>query len=143
MSFQKKIFINLPSKDLEASKRFALGLGLKKKFEGSGEMQTVVFVYADNILIMYHAHPTWERWLFEGRKTADAHSTTQALLTLSAESAEEVESMVSKAVDAGGRRGPQMAPDNDQYGMYSRSVEDPDGHVFEIVYASKGCCMGA
>jgi len=55
-------------------------------------------------------------------------------VSVSAESPEEVESMIAKAVEAGGKKGPNMLPDGGEYGMYSRTVVDPDGHVFEVVY---------
>ncbi|EEP78371.1 predicted protein [Uncinocarpus reesii 1704] len=139
MSPGKAIYINLPSKDLEASKRFAIGLGLTFNKTWCNDMKTLAFTYTDSIQFFYHDHSTWEKWLFQGRKTADAHTTTQALLTLAAESQEQVDSIVQKAVEAGGKRGPNMVPEGADWGMYSRSVEDPDGHVFEIVYSSHSC----
>ncbi|KAI1916009.1 hypothetical protein LOZ53_000917 [Ophidiomyces ophidiicola] len=142
MSSPRVVYINLPSKDIDASKRFASALGLIKKFDGGRDgMRSASFAYSDSVHIFYHSHETWERWLFQGRKTADAHQVTQSLISLGAESPEEVESLVGKAIGAGGKRGPRMVPEEEKWGMYSRTVEDPDGHVYEIVYSShQGDC---
>jgi predicted lactoylglutathione lyase len=54
------------------------------------------------------------------------------LLCLSADSRESVDSTVERAVAAGGAADPAAKQD---YGvMYGRSVADPDGHIWEIMW---------
>jgi predicted lactoylglutathione lyase len=54
------------------------------------------------------------------------------LLCLSADSRETVDAAVQRAVNAGGTADPSAKQD---YGvMYGRSVADPDGHIWEIMW---------
>jgi predicted lactoylglutathione lyase len=54
------------------------------------------------------------------------------LLCLSADSRESVDSTVERAVMAGGSADP--SPEQDYGVMYGRSVADPDGHLWEIMW---------
>lgn len=62
--------------------------------------------------------------------------------SISADSREAVNKIVAAAIEAGGKRGPDMAPDMEKYGLYSRSVEDTEGHVYEIVFMDETACQG-
>ena len=64
-------------------------------------------------------------------KFSDDHQTTEVLTCLSASSKEEVQELVRKALDAGGK--PWKEPIA-QEGMYGHSFQDPDGHVWEIMH---------
>jgi predicted lactoylglutathione lyase len=55
----------------------------------------------------------------------------QVLNALSVESREEVDEWVEKALTAGGR---EAKPARDLGFMYSRDVEDPDGHIWEVLW---------
>ena len=63
---------------------------------------------------------------------ADAKVGSQVLLALSAQSRESVDSTVEHAVAAGGTADP--SPKQDYGVMYGRSVADPDGHIWEIMW---------
>ena len=52
-------------------------------------------------------------------------------MALSADSREEVDSLVEKALAAGGRPWKDTL---EQGPMYERSFRDPDGHVWEVIY---------
>jgi predicted lactoylglutathione lyase len=54
------------------------------------------------------------------------------LICISADSREDVDGMVTKAIDAGGTADP--TPTQDYGFMYGRSFEDPDGHIWEIMW---------
>lgn len=58
-------------------------------------------------------------------------------VSISAESKEAVDKLVAAAIEAGGKRGPDMAPEMENHGVYSRSVEDTEGNVYEIVFIDK------
>ena len=51
-------------------------------------------------------------------------------MALSAESREEVDRMIKKALDAGGGEGREP---QDHGWMYGRSFEDIDGHLWEVI----------
>jgi hypothetical protein len=68
---------------------------------------------------------------FTTKELADPRAQTEAILALSAESREEVDTLVEKALAAGG----SPAGDPSDLGfMYSRSFQDPDGHHWEAFW---------
>jgi predicted lactoylglutathione lyase len=69
---------------------------------------------------------------FTTKAIPDARATCQVLLCVSAESRAEVDSMVERAEAAGGAMDP--GPKQDHGFMYGRSFEDPDGHVWEVMW---------
>ena len=58
-------------------------------------------------------------------------AVTEALLCLSCDSREAADSLVAKAVAAGGRT---PRPAQDHGFMYGHGYDDPDGHLWELVY---------
>ena len=56
----------------------------------------------------------------------------QVLLCLSADDRAEVSGLVDKATAAGGKADP--TPEQDHGFMYGRSFEDPDGHIWEVMW---------
>jgi predicted lactoylglutathione lyase len=69
---------------------------------------------------------------FTSKTIADARETTEVLICISADSREEVDTTVAKASAAGGRADP--GPKQDHGFMYGRSFEDPDGHIWEVMW---------
>ncbi|AND67856.1 glyoxalase [Dyella thiooxydans] len=125
----KLIFINLPVKDLERSKAFyeALGAGNNPAFSDD---TAACMVFSDTIHAMLLTHEKWRQ--FTSKPIVDAHANAQVLLCLSADSRDEVSSLVAKASSAGGKADPTPVQD---YGfMYGRSFEDPDGHIWEVMW---------
>lgn len=123
-----KIFINLPVKDLEASRAFYTALGYTINEQFSNEMAACV-VISEEIYVMILTHPFFKG--FTNKEIADSTKTTEVLNCLSAESRDEVDELVRKARTAGGviPREPQ-----DMGFMYSHAFEDVDGHIWEVVY---------
>jgi predicted lactoylglutathione lyase len=60
---------------------------------------------------------------------------TETLLALVVAKKEDVDKMVEGGADKGGKRDPTKLPEME--GHYGRSVEDPDGHIWEV-----GCMTG-
>lgn len=122
------IFVNLPVKDLERSKEFftALGYSFNPQFtdENAG-----CLVISDTIYAMLLTEPFFKT--FTKKDIADSTRTTEAIVGLSADSKEEVDRLVDKALAAGGQ--PSMET-NDQGFMYGRSFQDPDGHLWEVFW---------
>jgi len=54
------------------------------------------------------------------------------LICLSADSRDEVDTTLAKATAAGGKADP--GPQQDYGFMYGRSFEDPDGHIWEMMW---------
>ena len=125
----KMIFVNLPVTDLACSRRFleALGAANEPKFTDD---TAACMVLSDSIFVMLLTHDKFRQ--FTPRPIADPAQGSQVLLCLSAESREQVDSTVETAVSAGGTADP--APKQDYGVMYGRSVADPDGHIWELMW---------
>ena len=124
----RKIFVNLPVKDLTKSREFFGKLGFSFNPQFSND-EGACMVISDDIYAMLLTHPKFKQ--FSPNPIADATKSTEVLTCLSCESRGEVESLVQKAVAAGGRtfRAPQ------DYGfMYGNSFQDPDGHIWELMW---------
>jgi len=65
------------------------------------------------------------------RDIADATTSMETILALGVETKDRVEELVDQALASGGR----PANDTDDQGfMYERSFQDPDGHIWEVLY---------
>jgi len=72
---------------------------------------------------------------FTSKRLADANASTEVLVCLTCESREEVDSLVAKAVAAGGSA-PRESKDHGF--MYGHGFEDLDGHIWELVHMEPG-----
>ena len=126
----RQIFVNLPVDDLERAKAFYVHLGFEINPQFSDEKAACIVV-SDTIYVMLLTRPFFET--FTSKKVADATETTEVLVCLSAASREEVDSLAEKAVAAGGTT---PRPAQDHGFMYQHGFEDPDGHIWELVFMS-------
>ena len=125
----KMIFVNLPARDLRASTAFYVALGGKLNPQFSGD-QASCLMFSDAISVMLLTHDHYRQ--FTKRPIGDARRESQALLALSAENRDAVNGTLAQATAAGGRADPN--PAQDRGFMFGRSVEDPDGNVWEIMW---------
>lgn len=124
----RMIFVNLPVKDLEASKRFFGQLGFE--FNPQFTDHTAACMEVDqNIFVMLLTEQRFRDFIND--EIADATRTTEVLTCLSADSREQVDEVVTKAIEAGGR---PWKPALDEGPMYGGSFQDLDGHVWELLY---------
>ena len=125
----KMIFVNLPVTDLAASEKFYVALGCEKNPQFSDENATSM-VWSDQITFMLLKRDYFAT--FTPRPIADPKAAVGVFLALSADSREDVDAVIERTGAAGGKadtREPQ-----DLGFMYQRTVEDPDGHTFEIAH---------
>ena len=125
---QQMIFVNLPVRDLEASKAFfgALGYAFNPTFT---DENAACMIVSDSIFVMLLMETFFAQ--FTPLPISDARIRTEVITCLSAESRAAVDALVDKAVRAGARE-PQPARD---YGfMYQRGFQDLDGHLWEIAH---------
>ena len=129
----RMIFVNLPVGDLERSKRFyaAIGAANEPKFTDD---TAAMMSFSTEINVMLLTHAKWAD--FTPKTIPDARTSAQVLLALSADSRADVDALVDKAGAAGGT--PDPVPTQD-YGemMYGRSFEDPDGHIWEVMWMAQ------
>jgi predicted lactoylglutathione lyase len=124
----RMIFVNLPVKSVEASRRFfgALGFTFNAQFS---DANTASMVIEENIVAML-----LEEERFQGFITGQISDTAkgkEVLIALSCASRAEVEETQAKAIAAGAR--PWMPPQDHGF-MYGTSFQDLDGHVWELVW---------
>ena len=125
----RMIFVNLPVRDLAASTVFYVALGGSLNPQFSGEHSScLMFSEAIGVMLLTHTHYRQ----FTQRPIGDARRESQALLALSVDNRQAVDATLERVVAAGGRPDPNPAQDHGF--MYGRSVEDPDGNVWEIVW---------
>lgn len=125
----KVIFVNLPVHDLAASTAFYIALGGEVNAQFSDEQAKSV-MFSDAIGVMLMTHDRYRR--FTQRPIGDARRESRALLTLSVDRRDAVDATLARAVAAGGRADPN--PPQDHRFMLNRSVEDPNGYIWEIMW---------
>lgn len=124
----RKIFVNLPVKDLDKSTDFFKKLGFTFNAQFTDETAACM-VISEDIYAMLLTEPKFK--IFTPKEIADTSKTTEVLTCLTADSREEVDRLAEAALAAGGRE-PRPAQD---YGfMYGRSFEDLDGHIWELAW---------
>lgn len=121
------IFVNLPVKDLAKSRTFfeELGFGFNEQFTDD---TAACLVIDENIFAMLLTEAKFKEFI--NGEIADP-STTETLLAVSVESRDGVDEVANKALAAGGK---DWKPPLEQGPMYSRSFQDPDGHVWEVMH---------
>ena len=134
----KMVFINLPITDLARSIAFyeALGGTINPKFSDEA---SACMVFSETIHVMLLTHDKYRN--FTSRPIADARATSATLIALSFDSRDEVNATIDLAVAAGGQADPN--PKQDHGFMFGRSVQDPDGHVWEIFWMDPAAAGGA
>ncbi|MDB5713532.1 MAG: lactoylglutathione lyase [Sphingomonadales bacterium] len=123
------IFINLPVTDLPRATAFYESIGAKKN-EMFCDSTASCMVFSDTIFAMLLTHEKFSQ--FTSKKIVGATTSCEVMLCLSAESRDAVDALVNKATKAGGAGDP--TPTQDYGFMYGRSFEDPDGHIWEVVW---------
>ena len=124
----KQIFINLAVKDLQKSMDFYTALGFRNNPQFSDDSGKCM-VWSDNIFVMILTHEKFTS--FATKPIADTKSNVAGLFSLSVDSIDEVNSIVNNGVKAGGTEPNEMR----DYGfMQQRTIEDPDGHTWEVFY---------
>jgi predicted lactoylglutathione lyase len=123
-----QIFVNLPVKDLNRSITFFTKLGYTFNEQFTNENATCMII-TENIYAMLLVEPFFKT--FTKKDICDTTRHIEAIIALSADSREAVDDLANKAIEAGAV---EPKPVQDQGFMYTRSFEDPDGHLWEIFY---------
>ncbi len=125
---QPMIFVNLPVRDLDASRAFFAALGFTFNPQFSNE-QGACMVVSDSIFVMLLVEPFFQT--FTTTPISDARAQTEVITCLSAGSRQAVDAQVDKAIAAGGS---EPMPARDLGFMYQRGFQDLDGHLWEIAW---------
>jgi predicted lactoylglutathione lyase len=124
----KQIFINLAVNDVLKSMQFYTALGFTNNPQFSDD-QGKCMVWSDTIFVMLLSHVKFAS--FATKPIADTKSKLAGLFSLSVESEDVVNQLMEKGIKAGGIE-PHETRD---YGfMLQRTIEDFDGHTWEIFF---------
>lgn len=124
----KQIFINLVVKDLQKSMKFYLALGFSNNPQFSDDTAKCM-VWSDSIYLMIMTKEKFN--LFSTKPVADTKNTLAGLFSLSVSSINEVNTIIENGLNAGGI---EPSPMRDYGFMQQRTIEDFDGHTWEIFY---------
>ncbi|HVN32393.1 MAG TPA: VOC family protein [Thermoanaerobaculaceae bacterium] len=127
-SSSRKIYVNLPVRDLGRAKDFfgKLGFGFNPQFTDDNAACMIV---SEEGYVMLLTEPFFKN--FTRKELCDTRTHTEGLFALSCESRTEVDEIVKKAVAAGGSHA--MDPVDNGF-MYGWSFYDPDGHHWEVFW---------
>ena len=124
----KQIIFNLAVKDLSKSKDFfsALGFSINPRFSN----ENVAFMdIVDDIHVMLMTEAFFKSLI--DKPLVQAREANEVIICLSCESREELDSLIARAVAAGGRT---PHPPEDHGFMVDQGFEDLDGHLWNLVW---------
>ncbi len=124
----RMIFVNLPVQDLTKSVDFFSRLGFTFNQRFTDENATCMVV-SEQACVMLLVRPFFAT--FTTKEIADAATHTEAILALSADSREDVDTLVDQALALGGSVAKEPS---DEGFMYGRSFYDLDGHAWEVLW---------
>ena len=124
----KQIIFNLAVKDLSKSKDFfsALGFSINPRFSNeNAAFKDIV----DDIHVMLMTEAFFKSLI--DKPLVQAREANEVIICLSCESREELDSLIARAVAAGGRT---PHPPEDHGFMVDQGFEDLDGHLWNLVW---------
>ena len=122
----KKIFVNLPVQDLLKAKAFYEAIGATNNLQFS-DGTAACMVFSESIHVMLLTHAKWAT--FTKKPISNAHQVNEVILALTCESRDAVNVTADAAAKHGGVA--NVNPPQDHGFMFSRSIADPDGHIWE------------
>ena len=125
----KQLFVNLPVSDLAKAKALYEAIGAVNNPQFS-DQSSACMVLSDTLFVMLLTHEKWAQ--FTRKPIVDAHLASEVMLALGADTRQSVDTLVDAAGAHGGKA--DVNPRQDLGFMYSRSFEDVDGHIWEIVF---------
>ncbi|MEJ8639371.1 VOC family protein [Streptomyces sp. MS2.AVA.5] len=132
----QQVYINLPVKNLETTKAFWSKLGFSFNDQFSDE-QGACLVISDTIYAMLLTEARYKD--FTKKAVANASTTSEVIIALSAESRERVDELTDNALASGG----SPAGETQDHGfMYGRSFQDPDHHNWEVIWMDMSAAGG-
>lgn len=124
----KQIFINLAVADVNKSMDFYTQLGFTNNPQFS-DKQGKCMVWSEHIFVMLLSPDKFKT--FTEKPLADTKKQIAGLFSLAVSGLDRVNEIVDKGLKAGGI---EPTPMKDYGFMQQRSIEDFDGHTWEIFY---------
>ncbi len=126
----KQIWLNLPVKDVKKSKVFFDKIGFSFNEENETAQSACMIVGDKNFVVMLFEEAVFGAFL--QNKITDTKSSSEILISIDAESRDEVDVWAQKVVEAGGVV--FSKPTEIQGWMYGCGFADLDGHRWNVLY---------
>jgi len=127
----KQIWLNLPVKNVQESKTFFSKLGFRFNVKQETPSSACMLVGENNFVVML-----FEEGLFEGfiqdKLLENYQRSSEVLISIDAQSREEVDEFAAKVREAGGNIFAE--PAENQGWMYGCGFADLDGHRWNVLY---------
>jgi predicted lactoylglutathione lyase len=122
-------FINLPVKDLAKATEFftALGFSFDRQFTDENASRMII---SEETSAMLAVEPFFEGFIAP-QAVADTSTSREVVIGLSAESREQVDDLVGRALAAGAQ---DLGEAQDDGFMYMRGFRDLDGHQWSFIH---------
>lgn len=132
----RMIFVNLPVADLDRAKAFytALGFTLNPAFS---DETAACMIWSEAIYVMILSHAKWRSFT---TRPIPARGSSEVSLALAVDSKDEVNHLVQAGAAHGGTA--DVNPPEDHGFMFQRTIEDPDGHVWEPFWMDPAMASG-
>ncbi|AWK04357.1 extradiol dioxygenase [Flavobacterium crocinum] len=126
----KQIWLNLPVKDVAKAKDFFWKIGFSFNEQHDTPSSTCMVVGENNFVIMLFEEMLFSSFSQNG--VIDTKSGSEVLISIDAESREEVDELAEKVKEAGGT---VFAPPAESQGwMYGCGFADLDGHRWNVLF---------
>lgn len=126
----KQIWLNLPVKNVAKAKDFFWKIGFSFNEQHDTPSSTCMVVGEGNFVVML-----FEELLFAGfsqNEVTDTQSSSEILISIDAESRDEVDALAEKVKEAGGNI---FSPQAESQGwMYGFGFADLDGHRWNVLF---------
>ena len=126
----KQIWLNLPVKDVSKSEAFFKELGFSPIPYGASETSAGIMIGDNNFVVMLFQEQVFKSFIDSA--VTDTAVATEVLISIDAQSREEVDAWAQKVTTAGGNVFRQPAENNGW--MYGCGFTDPDGHRWNVLY---------
>lgn len=126
----KQIWLNLPVKDVAKAKDFFWKIGFSFNEQHDTPSSTCMVVGEGHFVVMLFEETLFSSFSQNG--ITDTNSSSEILISIDAESREEVDQLAEKIKEAGGT---VFAPPAESQGwMYGCGFADLDGHRWNILF---------
>ena len=127
----KEFWINLPVKDLKNAMEFysKIGFSFNPQHANSGNSACMLIGEKKNIIMLFEEKTFMG---FTNTAIADTKISNEVLLSIDAQSKEEVDAIVQKVLDAGGKS--NHKPQEMKSWMYGCLFTDLDGHRWNVLF---------
>ncbi|CAN5142796.1 VOC family protein [soil metagenome] len=127
----KEFWLNLPVKDIKRTKDFFTKMDFKfNPNYGNSDTSACLMMGSKNVIVMFFEEPFFKSCT--SNDIADTRQVTEVLLSIDAESPQEVDEIAKKATAAGGTIFSE--PRDNQGWMYGCGFSDPDGHRWNVLH---------